>query len=188
MSYEYSEDGLVEQSTEDILTELGWQVVKAWTREDLGENSLLGREHKMEVILRRDLRDALERFNPALPEQVYQTAISTFAEGSAGQEIVRINQAKYDFIKNGIPVSYRDTDGAQARIRLKIVDFKDPQQNKFLAVRQLEVDSELHPCRPDVVGYVNGIPLIFFELKAINVYQHIVSNHYGGGRSAYATK
>ncbi len=53
MSYEYSEDGLIEQATEDVLKEIGWEVVTAWTRESFGPDGLLGRDNKSEVILFR---------------------------------------------------------------------------------------------------------------------------------------
>ena len=61
MSYEYSEDGLIEQATQDVLEELGWQVVTAWQNESFGEDGLLGRDNKSEVILSRYLLQALEK-------------------------------------------------------------------------------------------------------------------------------
>ena len=71
MSYEYSEDGLIEQATQDVLEELGWQVVTAWQNESFGANGLLGRDNKSEVILRRYLIQALEKLNPNLPQTAY---------------------------------------------------------------------------------------------------------------------
>ncbi|MBS1589359.1 MAG: hypothetical protein JST52_07060 [Bacteroidetes bacterium] len=60
MSYEYSKDALVETATQQVLEELGWEVVYAWTKETLGANGLLGRETKSEIILRRYLLQALK--------------------------------------------------------------------------------------------------------------------------------
>ena len=75
MSYEYSEDGMVEEATKDVLTELGWNVVTAWHNETFGKEGLLGRENKSEVILTRELRHALVTLNPDLPDTAYQQAI-----------------------------------------------------------------------------------------------------------------
>ena len=63
-------------------------------------------------------------------------------------------------------MSYQDDKGILQKKRLKVFDFDTPGNNHFLAVRQLEVVGKLYNCRPDVVGFVNGIPLVFFELKA----------------------
>jgi len=71
MSSEYSEDNLVEAATQDALEDLGWQVEYAWTKETFGENGLLGRDDKSEVILKRYLLQALQKFNPDLPEVAY---------------------------------------------------------------------------------------------------------------------
>ena len=70
MSYEYSEDQLIEQATEDVLKELGWTVVTAWQNETFGELGFLGRDNKTEVVLERDLYAALKKYNPHLPEKI----------------------------------------------------------------------------------------------------------------------
>ena len=75
MSYEYSEDGLIEQATQDVLEELGWQVVTAWQNESFGENGLLGRDNKSDVILSRYLLQALEKLNPNLPNTAYELSL-----------------------------------------------------------------------------------------------------------------
>lgn len=71
MSYEYSEDGLVEAATQEVLEALGWKVVYAWKKETFGDDGLLGRANKSEVILKRHLRAALLRLNPNLPDVAY---------------------------------------------------------------------------------------------------------------------
>ena len=166
MSYEYSEDGLVEQATADILDELGWDVVYAWQKETFGENGLLGRENKSEVILKRYLFQALKKFNPDLPDKAYNQAIEIIVERSAGKSLVHINKEKYKLLTKGIPVSFTNEDGKLIKKNLQVFNFDDPSRNDFLAVRQLEVVGDLYNRRLDVVGFVNGIPLVFFELKA----------------------
>jgi type I restriction enzyme R subunit len=166
MSYEYSEDGLIEQATQDVLEELGWQVVTAWHNESFGEEGLLGRDNKSEVILSRYLLKALEKLNPNLPKTAYEHAIECISQKVADKMLGHVNKEKNDLLKNGVPVSFTNDKGELVKKKLKVFNFKDYTDNHFLAVRQLEVVGELYNRRPDVVGFVNGIPLVFFELKA----------------------
>jgi type I restriction enzyme R subunit len=169
MSNEYSEDNLVEQATEDILKKLGWQVVRAWHKETFGEKGLLGREVKSEVILKRYLLVALIKFNPNKPQIAYEQAIELIQQKSSDKKLGRINKEKYDYFKKGVPVSYTDSSGKLKKERLQVFDFKEPLNNDFLAVRQLEVYGEIYNRRPDMICFVNGIPLVFIELKGINI-------------------
>lgn len=166
MSNEYSEDHLVEQATQDVLEDLGWQVEYAWTKETFGEKGLLGREDKSEVVLNRYLLKALEKFNPNLPAVAYQNAINQINEKAGDQSLVQINKKKYELLKQGVDVKYTNEEGELIQKKLFVFDFEHPENNHFLAVRQLEVVGELYNRRPDIVGFVNGIPLVFFELKA----------------------
>lgn len=166
MSYEYSEDALIEQATQDVLEELGWEVRTAWKKEDFGEHSLLGREHRGEVLLTRYLRTALEKLNPDLPASAYEQAITELQQKAANKSLARINKDKYELLRNGVSVSYTNEKGELVKKKLKVFNFQDYAANHFLAVRQLQVDGDLYNRRPDVVGFVNGIPLVFFELKA----------------------
>jgi type I restriction enzyme R subunit len=175
MSFEYSEDNLIENATQDVLEDLGWEVQYAWTKESFGPSGLLGRENKSEVILKRYLRIALEKFNPNLPDAAYQEAMATIEQKVADKTLARINQEKYQLLKDGVPVSFLNKEGELEKRRLTLFDFDQAENNHFLAVRQLEVVGDLYNRRPDVIGFVNGIPLVFFELKA----------HYTDLRNAY---
>ncbi len=165
MSRDYNED-TVESATQDVLEALQWTVVTAYTKETFGPNGLLGRETKSEVILRRYLRQALQKLNPGLPETAYDQAIEALEQKSADKTLARINKEKYKLLKDGVEVSFTNTAGELEKPRLKVFDFDNFENNHFLAVRQLEIVGELYPRRPDIVGFVNGIPLVFFELKA----------------------
>lgn len=99
MSYEYSEDKLIEQATEDVLKELGWTVITAWQNETFGENGLLGRDNKTEVVLERALRKALQKYNPELPELAYTHAVEKIVQREAGKTIAQENKAKYLLLK-----------------------------------------------------------------------------------------
>lgn len=166
MSYEYSEDGLIEQATQDVLKDLGWQVVTAWHNESFGEDGLLGRDNKSEVILNRYLLQALETLNPDLPKAAYDNAIDQINQKVADKTLGQINKEKYELLKNGVPVSFTNEKGELVKKKLKVFNYQDYTANHFLAVRQLEVVGDLYNRRPDVVCFVNGIPLVFVELKA----------------------
>ncbi|RLA41092.1 MAG: type I restriction endonuclease subunit R, partial [Gammaproteobacteria bacterium] len=171
MSYEYSEDGLVEAATQEVLEDLGWTVEIAWTKESFStqadrSDGLLGRANKSEVLLVRYLLAALRELNPGLPETAYQQAVDALSRSIADKHLAAINQEKHDLLVNGVPVSYQNDKGILQKKTLRVFDFANPKNNDFRAVRQLEVVGKLYNRRPDVVGFVNGIPLVFFELKA----------------------
>ena len=166
MSYEYSEDGLVEAATQQVLEDLGWEVKYAWNKETFGENGLLGRENKSEVILKRYLLNALKKLNKDLPEIAYSQAIEIIEQKNADKTLGQLNKEKYDLLKEGVPVTFTNQDGEIEKRKLRVFDFGDYSNNHFLAVRQMEIVGELYNRRPDVIGFVNGIPLVFFELKA----------------------
>lgn len=166
MSYEYSEDQLIEQATEDVLKELGWQVLTAWQNESFGAEGLLGRDNKTEVVLERHLLAALKRYNPDLPDLAYKRAIEKIVQKEAGKNLAQQNKAKYQLLKNGVEVSFTNAQGKTEKKTLRVFDYKNYTNNEFLAARQLEVSGELYNRRPDVIGFVNGIPLVFIELKS----------------------
>lgn len=166
MSNEYSEDNLVEAAAQQALEDLGWTVKYAWHKETFGEKGLLGREDKSEVILKRYLLKALVKLNPDLPNVAYQHAIDQIIQKAADKTLVQINKEKYTLFTKGVDVSFTNEKGELVKKKLQVFDFDNPTKNDFLAVRQLEVVGELYNRRPDVIGFVNGIPLVFFELKA----------------------
>ena len=166
MSFEYNEDNLVEQATSDILINLGWKVETAWHNETFGANGLLGRENKSEIILSKFLLPVLEKLNPNLPKSAYKDACNKIALKDVGKKLDKINKEKYELLKSGVKVSFTNDRGELKKKILRVFDFDNPENNHFLAVRQFEVQGELYLRRPDIVGFVNGIPLVFLELKA----------------------
>ena len=163
MSKGYSEES-IEDATQDVLEELGWEVFNAF-EESFDSNGILGRDNKSQVILSKFLIPALKKLNPGLPEKAYQDAVDIIAQKESGKSIGQINKEKYELLKNGVQVSFTNSKGERQKKRLKVFDFNSPKENHFIAVRQLRVIGELSENRPDVVGFVNGIPLVFMELK-----------------------
>ena len=165
----YTEDTLVQQTTADYLEqELGWESVYAYNQEDFGPDSLLGRASDREVVLTRPLRERLAALNPGLPDAAYDDAVRRIAEVAASQSIVAANREKYALLRDGVPVTYRDGKGARVRRRLRVLDFDEPENNHFLCVRELWVRGSLYRRRADIVGFVNGLPLLFVECKNIH--------------------
>ncbi|MBL8195470.1 MAG: type I restriction endonuclease subunit R, partial [Blastocatellia bacterium] len=147
--------------------DLGWQSIYAYNQELLGLNGTLGRLSEKDIVLVRYLRQALEKFNPNLPLVAYETAIKQITETSVAKSTLQINQEKYYLLKNGVPVSFRNDKGQIENRRLKVFDFENAAENHFLIVRELCIKGSLYDRRPDLIGFVNGLPLLFIELKNI---------------------
>jgi len=161
----YTEDQLVEQPAIGLLAALGWQTVAAM-EETFGAGGTLGRETKGEVVLVDRLRAALTRLNPGLPTEAIQTAIDELARDRSAMSLEAANREVYRLLKEGIPVSIPDREhGGQKTERLRVVDWEHPEQNDFLLVSQFSVVGSLYTCRPDLVGFVNGLPWVVIELK-----------------------
>ena len=161
----YSEDQLVEQPAINLLEELGWETINAY-RETLGPNSTLGRDSRSEVFLVERLRAAIERLNPETPAEAVDQAVEEITKPRTGMHYARANQQIHGLLRDRVEVAIRQEDGTTLPERLTIVDWENPDNNDFLLVSQLWVHSDLYHRRPDLVGFVNGIPLVFIELKA----------------------
>ncbi|MBT1073948.1 type I restriction endonuclease subunit R [Geobacter grbiciae] len=165
----YTEDTLVQQTTAEYLEQnLGWESVYAYNNEDFGPGSLLGRESDREVVLTRTLRTKIEELNPGLPATAYEDAVRQIVTVSASQTLAATNREKYELIKDGVQVTFRNAKGERVRERLQIFDFDHPENNHFLCVRELWVRGDLYRRRADIVGFVNGLPLLFMELKNVS--------------------
>jgi type I restriction enzyme R subunit len=164
-----NEDTLVQQTSSDYLRDaLGWESVYAYNQEDYGTGSLLGRKNQREAVLSRDLVDALQRFNPDLPAAAYRDAERQLTEASASLSLLTTNLEKYNLIRDGVLVAYRDAEGNLQKKRLSVIDFDNPEENRFVAVRELWIQGDIYRRRADIVGFVNGLPLVFIECKAIH--------------------
>jgi len=165
----YTEDTLVQQTTADYLEkQLGWESVYAYNNETFGPDGTLGRGSDREVILTRYLRGKLVELNPGLPEVAYDDALRQIVTTVATQTLLATNREKYKLIKDGVQVTFRNEKGERVRRRLRVLDFHNPENNHFLCVRELWVRGDLYRRRADIVGFVNGLPLLFVECKNIH--------------------
>jgi len=152
----------VEQAALAWLERAGWQIahgpdiapdVPAAERADYGE-----------VVLAHRLRDVLARFNPSLPTQAIEDAFRKLTRAQA-KDLIQRNRALHLLLVDGVTVEYRDTDGRVRGAQARVMDFNDVQANDWLAVNQFGVVENKHTRRPDVVLFVNGLPLVVLELK-----------------------
>lgn len=161
----YTEDQLVEQPAIGLFAALGWQTVSAQD-ETFGVGGTLGRETKGEVVLVERLRVALTKLNPGLPAEAIQTGIDDLARDRSAMSLEAANREVYRLLKEGLPVSVPDRDhGGQKTERLRVVNWERPEENDLLLVSQFSVVGSLYTCRPDLVGFVNGLPWVVIELK-----------------------
>ena len=164
-AHAYSEDQLVEQPAIGLFGELGWQTVSA-LEETFGAGGTLGREARGEVVLVERLRAALVRFNPTLPPEAIANAVDELTRDRSAMSLEAANREVYRLLKEGIAVSVPDREhGGQKTERLRVVDWEAPANNDFVLVSQLTVTGPLYTCRPDLVGFVNGLPWVVIELK-----------------------
>jgi type I restriction enzyme R subunit len=163
---EYSEDRLVQETTARFLDEeLGWDSVWAWNKEILGPKGTLGRTSEAEVVLTRELDKALRRLNPGLPDTAYSDAITQLTAISSSKALLQTNRELFALVRNRVPVTFKDAKGETTTQRLRVIDFDDPEANDFLVVRELWIKGKVYRRRADLVGFVNGLPLLFVELK-----------------------
>jgi type I restriction enzyme R subunit len=161
----YSEDQLVEQPAIALFGEMGWKTVRA-DEETYGPIGTLQRETKSEVVLAARLRDALTKLNPTLPVEAIDSAVVALTRNRSAMSLEAANREIYELLKEGITVSVPDRErGGQKTERLRVIDWEHPEKNDFLLVSQLSITGQLYTCRPDLVGFVNGLPLVVIEFK-----------------------
>lgn len=168
-----SEDRLVQQTFADHLRDaLGWESVYAWNQETFGAAGTLGRGSEREVVLVRDLRAAVERLNPTLPHEARERAVSALTVMDPSRSLIQHNRGFHELIREGVPVEWKDNNGAARHARVRVIDFRPGfvDNNRFVAVRELKIQGVRVPHynrRADLVCFVNGLPLVFIELKAV---------------------
>ncbi|MBP7792605.1 MAG: type I restriction endonuclease subunit R [Candidatus Goldbacteria bacterium] len=163
---DYSESALIEKPAMDLFSKLGWSVQNCFHEFDENGKSFLGRETKADVILVSKLKPALQKINPSLPETVLDEAIKILTADRNLMGMVSANREVFDLLKNGILVSYLNNKNEHVSERVQIIDWVNIENNDFFLASQFWISGEMYTRRADLVGFVNGIPLLFMELKA----------------------
>lgn len=183
MSNDYSENILIQESACNLLhNELKWDVELAYHAERLGKDGTFGRESYHEVLLLRYFRKALKQFNPWINENQILEAQKLLENRISTASLLQVNEEKYFLIRDGIPVTVKKPNGQTETKKATVIDFQNPDHNNFLALKELKIEGDLYHRRTDIVGFVNGIPLLFVELKNNTI---DVQNAYDGNYTDY---
>ena len=162
MSRNLNENSLTEQPVIEWLKEMGYDYEFG---PDLAPGQILGeREDFREVVLVGRLKRSIRRLNPDLPEAAIDDVVRVITRVEhPNLEIA--NKEIYKMLTQGVKIGIRDKSGEEKGRLAKIYDFENPQNNEFLVVNQLAIQGIEKVRRPDIVVFVNGIPLVIFELK-----------------------
>ncbi len=152
-------ENILEDATLDWLAELGYECLHGDEVSPGGADEDRGRY--ADVVLESRLKNALTRLNPKASTSEIDDAFSKLS-GYASQSLVDGNKELYDWLRNGVPVEKVHNDGARTTERLSVLDFSG--DNDLLALRQFTVHGQ-KVRRPDIVVFVNGLPLVVLELK-----------------------
>jgi len=156
----------VEDATLAWLEASGWRI--AHGPDIAPDQPLAERRDYGEVVLAQRLRDALARLNPELPAEALEDAfrkLTRLGLDIGGADLIQRNRALHRLLVNGVTVEYRTRDGTIRGAQARVIDFDAPDGNDWLAVNQFTVAENKHSRRPDVVLFVNGLPLAVIELK-----------------------
>jgi len=163
-----SEDNIEQAIVQKLVKDYGYRAINCYTEnpDDLNDNS--GRTDKREVIFHDRLKAAALRLNLDLPEAAVDLALSKLTDLRGAMTTIAANREIDTLIRDGIPVQYEGKDGRSEHGRVRVVDFSSSQaedKNEYLVVTQLWVRGLTRYRRPDVLIYVNGLPLVFIEIK-----------------------
>jgi type I restriction enzyme R subunit len=162
---EYTEDALVEKPAIELFKKLGWKTRNCYY-ETFGPAGDLGRETPSEVVLVQRLRPVLEKLNPGVGPEAIQLAIEELTRDRSTLSPANANREIYKLLKEGVNVPVRRDDGEETIETVRVIDWENPENNDFFLASQFWISGEMYKRRADLVGFVNGLPLLFVELKA----------------------
>ena len=146
--------------------DMGWECEHAEHEAENENQSILGRRDFNEVILKRHLLPKLKELNPDQSNESIDEAVRFLERDRSRMSIPDANREIYLSLKEGIPVQFRDPSGNIKSTRIKVIDWNSPKRNHFLVVSQLWVRGDHYRRRPDLIGFVNGLPLLLVEYKS----------------------
>lgn len=153
-------ESTVEQAALDWLREIGYRTGYGPVDTAVGEV----REHPFDVVLWDRLKAALLRLNPEASTQLIADALGRVQRADS-QDTVLENQRLHDLMVKGVPVETKASDGQTVTQLLRLIDFKNPENNDWLALNQFTIIENGHNRRPDVLVFLNGLPVGLMELK-----------------------
>ena len=152
----------IEEVALEILSELDFDILHG---PDIApDGSYPERQSYSDVVLVDRLQDAIHRLNPSIPREARDEALKKVLRTESPNLIVN-NHTFHKMLVNGIDVEYRKEDGSIAGDKVWLFDFQEPENNEYLAVNQFTVIENNNNRRPDIILFINGLPLVVIELK-----------------------
>lgn len=160
----------IEKAAVSLLTQTyNYRAINCYTADVENLNDKSGRSSKQEVVFLQVLRSWAIKLNPNIPPLIIDSALETLTARRSALNPLLANKEVYGLLIAGIPVQYENSQGRTEHGRVQVIDFANPENNDFCAVTQLWIKGYRYPRRPDILIYVNGLPLVFIELKNSNV-------------------
>lgn len=175
-------EDMIEQSAIKMLVDVNkYESINFYTidKETLPDNT--GREDKKQVVLPNILFNKLCDINPKIPTDTIKKEVEKLARTSKTGDLMLTNYSNYQMLRNGINVEY-EIDGKKTKNRLNIINYNEPLKNSFIVASQIWIRGEVHWRRPDLIIFINGLPLVFIELKNSNI---LVKNAYDKNLTDY---
>ncbi len=154
---------MVEENVLNILKSLNYNIIRGSNEEYLPGGSKQLRENYQEVILIDQLRYAIKKLNPNIPEEAREQAIKQIQRAETQKPLTN-NQNFHKMLVDGISIPIKTKDGERHKI-INLFDFKEPENNEFSAVNQFTIQENNIERRPDIILFINGLPLVILELK-----------------------
>jgi len=176
-------EGALEANTIALFKALGWDAADCY-HETFGQFSTLGRETSEQVVLEFRLREAITKLNPDLSAGAAALALAEITKDRSVLSPVRANQEACQLLRDGVKVTYRTSDEEERIDVVKVIDWENPENNDFFLASQFWISGDYGRKRADLLGFVNGIPLVFIELKASH---RALENAYKFNLSDYKT-
>lgn len=151
----------LEQETLTLLSDLGYCSV--YGPDIACDGKRPERTTYQEVILTNSLRLAFSRLNPTIPTKALEDALQQVLNLNT-PILLSANRRLHNYLINGVPVEYQK-DGETRGDFVRLIDFETPSNNEWLAVNQFSIKGEKHTRRPDIILFINGLPLVLIELK-----------------------
>ncbi|MBS1651857.1 MAG: type I restriction endonuclease subunit R [Bacteroidetes bacterium] len=172
----YISEDQIEKATVDVFVKnLGYRHLNCMDKD------ITGREDETDVVIKSLLKKQLSKLNEQLPEGAIEEAFSILTKTNLAVTSISANREMYGLIKNGVQVEITNAEGRKEPVMVKVIDFENELENDYLVVSQLWVKGEIRQ-RPDLIVFVNGLPLVFIELKNSNI---AVRNAYDDNLTRY---
>lgn len=133
------------------------------------EKDITGRLNENDVVIKPLLQQQLVKLNPTLPVSAIEDAFEQLCQTRLDKSDLTANREIYGLIKNGVQVIINNKANRKEPVTVKVIDFDDETKNDYLVVSQLWIRGQVIRRRPDLIVFVNGLPLVFIELKNSNV-------------------